>query len=149
VDVDETDLRELYMYRLRHARAPALAATLQALFGGAIPTGSTANRAQTLSQQLNQLQAGGATQAVAPQSIILQQPGSGELEGNVLIIPDEVTNSLLVRATPGDWTIVESAMRGRVGVEFEGRALDEVEGIRLTKALLERVRDEFKDQYAA
>jgi len=108
---DATDLRELYQYSLRHARAPALAGTLQALFGGALPTGSTANRALTLGQQLTQLQAGGVTQAVAPQNIILQQPGSGELEGNVLIIPDEVTNSLLIRATPGDWNIVQSAIQ--------------------------------------
>jgi hypothetical protein len=45
--------------------------------------------------------------------------------------------------------VLDAGYRGRVGVEFEGRELDEVEGIRLTKALLERVRDEFKDQYAA
>jgi sugar phosphate isomerase/epimerase len=45
--------------------------------------------------------------------------------------------------------VLDAGYRGRVGVEFEGRELDEVEGIRLTKALLERVRDEFEDQYAA
>jgi general secretion pathway protein D len=108
---EETDLRELYRYPLRHARAPILAATLQALFGGTIPTGTAVNRTATLSQQLNQLQAGGVAQAVAPQNIIFQQPGSGELEGNVLIIPDEVTNILLVRATPGDWNIIQSAIQ--------------------------------------
>jgi hypothetical protein len=36
-----------------------------------------------------------------------------------------------------------------VGVEWEGRVPGEVEGIQLTKALLERVRDELSDQYSA
>jgi general secretion pathway protein D len=111
-DVDETDLRELYIYRLRHARAPTLAATLQALFGGPVPSGSAAGRPIPLSQQLGQLQqAGQAAQLTAPQSIVIQQPGSGELEGNVLIIPEDVTNSLLIRATPGDYSVILQALQ--------------------------------------
>jgi sugar phosphate isomerase/epimerase len=37
--------------------------------------------------------------------------------------------------------VVGSGYRGHVGIEFEGKKLDEREGIRRTKALLERVRD--------
>jgi general secretion pathway protein D len=36
--------------------------------------------------------------------------GSGELEGDVQIVPDDITNSLLIRATTGDWTILEQAI---------------------------------------
>jgi general secretion pathway protein D len=36
--------------------------------------------------------------------------GGGELEGDVQIVPDELTNSLLIRATAGDWTILEQAI---------------------------------------
>ncbi len=36
--------------------------------------------------------------------------GSGELEGDVQIVPDEITNSLLVRATVADWAIIEQAI---------------------------------------
>jgi sugar phosphate isomerase/epimerase len=45
--------------------------------------------------------------------------------------------------------VLDAGYRGHVGVEWEGREPGEVEGVRLTKALLERVRDEFSDQYRA
>lgn len=38
--------------------------------------------------------------------------------------------------------VLEAGYRGYVGIEYEGSALPEREGIRRTKALLERVRDE-------
>jgi hypothetical protein len=38
--------------------------------------------------------------------------------------------------------VLAAGYRGYVGVEFEGSGVSEVEGIRLTKALLERVREE-------
>src|SRR5690606_19884493 len=38
--------------------------------------------------------------------------------------------------------VLEAGYRGWVGIEYEGRRLPEREGIRLTKQLLERVRDE-------
>lgn len=43
--------------------------------------------------------------------------------------------------------VLDAGYRGHVGVEFEGRDLDEVEGIRLTHALLVRVRDELRPVY--
>jgi L-ribulose-5-phosphate 3-epimerase len=38
--------------------------------------------------------------------------------------------------------VAAAGYSGYVGIEFEGRTIDEREGIRLTKALLERVRDQ-------
>ncbi|MCA8996605.1 MAG: sugar phosphate isomerase/epimerase, partial [Planctomycetaceae bacterium] len=38
--------------------------------------------------------------------------------------------------------VVEAGYIGYVGIEYEGHELGEYEGIRKTKALLERVRDE-------
>ena len=38
------------------------------------------------------------------------QVGSGELEGDVQIVADELTNSLLIRATMGDWAVLEQAI---------------------------------------
>ena len=38
--------------------------------------------------------------------------------------------------------VLEAGYRGRVGIEYEGNALSEPDGIRATKVLLERVRDE-------
>ena len=45
--------------------------------------------------------------------------------------------------------VLDAGYRGYVGVEWEGREIGDVEGIRLTKALLERVRTELTAEYAA
>jgi general secretion pathway protein D len=107
----EDDPRQLYIYRLRHARAAILGATLQTLFGGGGGfVGGGAVVRPPLSQQLRDLQTA-PTATVAqqgPQGIIIT--GGEGFQGNVLIVPDEVTNSLLVRATPGDWSIVQQAV---------------------------------------
>jgi L-ribulose-5-phosphate 3-epimerase len=45
--------------------------------------------------------------------------------------------------------VLDAGYRGHVGVEWEGREPGDVEGVRLTKALLERIRDEYADDYAS
>jgi len=40
--------------------------------------------------------------------------------------------------------VVDAGYRGHIGIEYEGGKHAEAEGIRLTKALLERIQDEFK-----
>src|SRR5690606_8119020 len=120
-DLPQGDLRELYIYRLKHARAAVLASTLQALFSGtSTASGAQTGAGQTLSQRLQVLgqqaatlgaQQGGAQQAqTEPRAIMVLGPGSGELQAPVHIVPDEVTNSLLIRATPADWLVVEQAL---------------------------------------
>lgn len=109
--------RQLYIHRLKHARAPVLAQTLQSLFGGGvIRTTSAAQAASTLSQQLRQMEIQAAQarqqgQQVGPQQIIIPQIRPGDLQDNVTIVPDEVTNSLLIRATEADWQIVQQAIQ--------------------------------------
>ena len=43
--------------------------------------------------------------------------------------------------------VLDAGYRGYVGVEYEGRAIEDVEGIRLTKALLEKTRATLQDEY--
>jgi hypothetical protein len=43
--------------------------------------------------------------------------------------------------------VLAAGYRGYVGVEYEGSKVGEPEGIRLTKALLERVRSELAGEY--
>jgi len=92
-----------------------LAATLSALFGGAIPTGNVGlQTTQTLSQQLQTLEqqtlGGGIGVGVQQQGFDFQV-GAGELQGDVQIVPDQLTNTLLVRARANDWAIIEQAIQ--------------------------------------
>jgi len=106
--------RHLYIHRLHHANALVLAGTLQALFGATGPRISPASgRAETLSEQLRAIeQASGQRYqgAMLEGGQVTFEVGSSELEGDVQIVPDEITNSLLVRATTGDWAILEQAI---------------------------------------
>ena len=43
--------------------------------------------------------------------------------------------------------VLDAGYRGYVGIEYEGRRLSEPDGIRATKVLLERVRDELRAEY--
>jgi L-ribulose-5-phosphate 3-epimerase len=43
--------------------------------------------------------------------------------------------------------VLDAGYRGYVGIEYEGSELSEPEGIRATKALLERVRQRLGDDY--
>lgn len=106
----------MFVYRLKHARAPRLASTLQAMFGGGnLAGGAPTSSRQTLSERLRsqRLQPLDVEQ---PRDVAVQlgdqaQPGlPGELRGDVIIVPDEPTNSLLVRAQPGDWEILQQAI---------------------------------------
>lgn len=44
--------------------------------------------------------------------------------------------------------VLDAGYRGHIGVEWEGMTPGDVEGIRLTQQLLERLRDELADDYA-
>jgi type II secretory pathway component GspD/PulD (secretin) len=118
--VQEGELAEprfLYIHRLQHANALVLASTLQALFGGApTRTAATPSRVgQTLSQQLQAIEQQSAQQfrgvGTATQAPVTVQFTQGDLQGDVQIVPDEITNSLLVRATAADWGVVEQAIK--------------------------------------
>ncbi|MGH7503324.1 MAG: type II secretion system protein GspD [Longimicrobiales bacterium] len=106
--------RQLYILRLRHARAPVLAQTLQSLFGGAVIQARSPEQAATLSQQLRIMEQQTAMmrqQAAQNQQFMMPAVRFGELEGNVTIVPDEITNSLLVRATAADWLVIQQAIQ--------------------------------------
>ncbi len=101
---------QLFVVRLRHARAADVAATVNLLFGGG---GEFSGRAGlstgTLSDELRR-------NVVAPQGGVPSQPGavpparSSALTGNVTIVPDELTNSLLIRASQADFDVMKEAV---------------------------------------
>jgi type II secretory pathway component GspD/PulD (secretin) len=121
--VGDPDPRQIFIYPLKNVRAATLAATLSSLFGGGSNNPNVARLGQTLSQQLSAIQnqgnglnpGGGGAAAAAPTVIvppIFQAGGAaGGVQGSVLIVPDEVSNSLLIRAAPTDYQVVQQAIR--------------------------------------
>ena len=119
--------RTLYIYRLKHARAPELAETLQSLFGAVgLSSGTSGGSASSeLSAQIQMLSLQQQAlrfqqrQAAAQERARSQGQGSspsgasitiGGIGGTVTIVPHEPSNSLLFYATEKDWEIIEKAM---------------------------------------
>ncbi len=106
---------ELTVIRLRHARAADVAATLSALFGaGGADLGG--GRPGTLSEELRRNVVPPYAPPVAGQPQPQVAPAatgtrSAVLEGSVTIVPDQVTNALLVRATARDAALLRVAVQ--------------------------------------
>jgi general secretion pathway protein D len=109
----------LFVYRLKHARAIKLAGTLQAIFGGAGAGRQLAEAAAAgppmLSQELRQQQIPPTDIGQAPTVNVQLGPTRtpslpGRLRGDVQIVPDEPTNSLLVRVQPDDWEVLRQSI---------------------------------------
>ena len=96
----------LSVIRLKHARAADVAATVNLLFGGGGEfSGSAGLGGGTLSEELSR----SASTADVPSSRRSAVP-SAAFSGSVTIVPDELTNALLVRATERDLTVLRSAV---------------------------------------
>lgn len=107
----QQDLRQLYVLRLKHARAPVLASTLQQLFGGSGSSTGRQSTAQSLSQQIQSLQqqGGRAGNQITIPNMTFQVGGAAGAAPT--IVPDELTNSLLIRAMPNDWAVIQQAIQ--------------------------------------
>jgi general secretion pathway protein D len=100
---------QLYVIRLSHARAADVAATVNALYGRASAVGELGGRPQTLDEQLRQQQ---VPPVDAPPQAVAQVAGrQATLSGDVTIVPDPSTNSLLIRATPADFELIQAAVQ--------------------------------------
>jgi general secretion pathway protein D len=101
---------QLFVIRLKHARASDVAATVNLLFGGSGEfSGRSGLSTGTLSDELRR-------NVVAPQGGPAGQPTArppdrpSALGGAVTIVPDELTNSLLIRASQGDYDVLREAV---------------------------------------
>jgi general secretion pathway protein D len=99
---------DLHVIRLRHARAADVAATIAQLFGGeggiAVRGGLSTG---TLSEELRR-----SRQATDDGTRPGRPGGAGApgVPGAVVVVPDEVTNSLLVRGTEGEVRAITEAV---------------------------------------
>lgn len=126
---------EVYIYRLKHANAARMASVLQSTFSGAVVAGGqTGFSRQTLSAQNQgggfgggfggqggQFGGQGGRNTFGANTGNLQQRvgqggfgGGGAVQGimggQVIIVPEEATNTLIVRAEPADWEIVKRSI---------------------------------------
>jgi general secretion pathway protein D len=114
----------LFVYQLRHAQADALAQTLTSLFGlgnGGGPVGDSPSPARSLSEDLRatRIPSGSAGETPARpadqvQLASMARPSTdgpvAGLQGHVQIVPDNRTNSLLLRAAPADYETMKAAI---------------------------------------
>jgi general secretion pathway protein D len=100
---------QLYVLRLRHARAADVAATVNALYGKASAFGEQSAPTPTLAQQLQQNQV--PPLETPPQSPAVITGHDATLSGETTIIPDASTNSLLVRASQSDYDLIAAAVK--------------------------------------
>ena len=99
---------QLYVVRLKHARAGDVAATINQLFGGGGEfSGRSGLSSGTLSDELRRnnvpIQVPGAPAPTPPAR-------GASLSGATVIVPDELTNSLLVRASETDFGVLKQAV---------------------------------------
>ena len=107
----DTGAVHLFVIRLKHARASDVAATVNLLFGGGGEfSGRPGLATGTLSDELRR-------NVVAPQVSGAQVPATDRpavrpsaLSGAVTIVPDELTNALLIRASQGDYDVLRAAV---------------------------------------
>ncbi len=104
---------QLFVIRLAHARATDVAATLNLLFGaGGEFSGHAGVAAPTLSDELrrNIVPPTGAAPRGGGAQPPPTAPQPGALSGSVTIVPDQLTNSLLIRTSEQDFHLLTQAV---------------------------------------
>ncbi|MCC6317242.1 MAG: type II secretion system protein GspD [Gemmatimonadaceae bacterium] len=101
---------ELFVVRLRHARASEVAATVNSLYGRPSSFGEIKTPPSTLGGELraNLVPEAGTP---PPQAVAAIAGREASFTGEVTIMPDPRANSLLVRATRSDFELIEAAVR--------------------------------------
>jgi general secretion pathway protein D len=106
----KTEDARLHVIRLKHARAADVASTVNLLFGGSGEFSGAPGIRGTLSDELqrqNVPPAGGEPNGEAARP---GGPPGASFGGEVTIVPDQLTNSLLIRASDEDFGILNSAV---------------------------------------
>jgi len=99
----------LFVHRLKHARAADVAATINLLFGGVGEFGGRSGLSSaTLSDELRRNNVPPA-EAAAP-NVVPDRGARATLAGPMTMVPDEQTNSLLIRAAETDFEILRSTI---------------------------------------
>jgi len=118
-----------FVYPLKHASAAELAGTLGQVFGATVATPPPRQRVQELegrslsgeltgfaNRELQSLQQRGQTAAPAAPAFPAQaaasaESGSAGLVGGTTIVPDQATNSLVIRTAPPNFSVLEETIQ--------------------------------------
>jgi len=102
---------QLYVIHLHHARAADVAATVNALYGRASAFGEIgATHPQTLDQQLSAVQVPPSGTPRPPDVVGAVAGRPATFTGDVTIVPDPRSNSLLIRADADDFALIQAAV---------------------------------------
>jgi general secretion pathway protein D len=101
---------ELFAIHLRHARAADVAVTVNALYGHVAAIGEIGAMPQMLDQQLrnDRIPPGQITSPGQQQPVVAR---AAVLTGDITIVPDARSNSLLIRATAEDFELIQAAVK--------------------------------------
>lgn len=100
---------ELFTIRLSHARAADVAATVNALYGRASAFGELGARPSVLADELRQNQL--PLRPPGEQGAMPPAGRAAALSGEVVIVPDPRSNSLLIRASRADFELIDTAVK--------------------------------------
>jgi general secretion pathway protein D len=103
---------ELFVLRLRHARATEVAATVNALYGRAAAFGEPGSAgSRSLWQELRENQVPPVDAPRNPNVSVAVAGRDAVLSGDVTIIPDPRANSLLIRSSRSDFDLITAAVQ--------------------------------------
>ena len=101
---------QLFSIHLRHARAADVAATVNALYGQVSAIGEIGAMPATLDQGLRRdLIPPGQITSPGAQAPVLSR--AAVITGEMVIVPDPRSNSLLIRATAEDFELIQAAVK--------------------------------------
>jgi len=113
----------LFVYRLRHARAAKLAATLQTIYGNRVAGGDLGSRlnpdaSPVIGMNGRPISEPNRVSSIPPLNVDTLGRGTSNttavlgaaLQGETQIVPDETTNSLIIRAQPADYETIRQAV---------------------------------------
>lgn len=124
---------ELFVIRLKHAKATEVAATVNSLYGRASAFGELGERPTTLARQLqNQM----VPPAPPPQAVTSTAGRVATLAGEAVIVPDSRANSLLIRASRADFDLIQAAVN-----ELDVRPLQVLIEVLIAEVRRDRVLD--------
>lgn len=106
---------QVFVYPVQNSKAKDLAAVIQQIFTGARPSGqSSKSVTQKPGTPVQQQTGQAAVQPTTPQPQVMSgQQASGELlvSESTKIIPDEITNSIIVLSTPDDYLLIYDTLQ--------------------------------------